>query len=375
MSLLPVPPRYLYTIVFVICIFALLGSIRSLPASAGSFTQISPPDVPAHSFPVSGQSSSAKSQFDIRCGDFPNADDVQIIVKTGANEIYEKFPTQLLTELRCYDNILVFSDLEQDIGPYHVYDALANVTESVKQSSSDFDYYRTLQEYKETGQDIATLRPTTGSGAGWNLDKFKFLHMLEKTWTMRPGYKWYVFIEADTYLVRSNLLLWLQRFDVSKPIYLGSPTSLNGENFAHGGSGVILSGVALAAFAENKPGIAAKYDEEVKNNVYGDYMLMKALKIAGVELTPVWPMLQAEKPNTIPFGSGPGSGTRHWCQPSVTMHHITSNEANSLWNFEQRRPDMMVSGFPTFISFHMIPCFRLTNLRNLSSYARFTRSS
>ncbi|RFU27329.1 hypothetical protein B7463_g8995, partial [Scytalidium lignicola] len=275
-----------------------------------------------------------------KCGDFPNAKDVQIIVKTGANEIYEKFPTQLLTELRCYDDLLVFSDLEQDVGPYHVYDALINVTDSVKQSSSDFDYYRLLQEYKETGQDIAALRPTSGSGAGWNLDKFKFLHMLEKTWALRPERKWYVFIEADTYLVRSNLLLWLQRLDPSKALYMGSPTNVNGDSFAHGGSGIILSGVALAKFAKDKPGIAPKYDEKLLSLAYGDQMLMKALADVGVDFTKVWPMLQAEKPSTIPFGAGPDSGTRHWCQPIVTMHHITSDEASAIWRFEQQRPDM-----------------------------------
>ncbi|KAH8812628.1 hypothetical protein F5884DRAFT_702064 [Xylogone sp. PMI_703] len=350
MSLLSPPPRYLYTIIFVICIFALLSSIRSLPAGTRRLSEtISIPKPPSQTTPTSATPPSSSSahpaadkgtNLEVNCGDYPLAKDVQLIIKTGANEIYEKLPTQLVTELRCFEDILIFSDLEQDLGPYHVYDALDNVTESVKQNSPDFKYYRKLREYKETGQDIAEIRPTSGSGEGWNLDKFKFTHMLEKTWALRPNRKWYVFIEADTYLFRTTLLLWLERLDAKKALYLGSPTSVGSDTFAHGGSGIVLSGVALAKFAKDKPGIGAKYDEEVQSFAYGDHMLMKALKEAGVELTRAWPMLQGEQPSTIPFGDGPDSGTRHWCQPLVTMHHVTSSEISDVWRFEQQRPDI-----------------------------------
>lgn len=67
---------------------------------------------------------------------------------------------------------------------------------------------------------------------------------------MQPYRKWYIFIEADTYLVRTNLLLWLQRQDPPQLIYYGSPTYVNDEGSAHGGGGVILSEAALSRFAE-----------------------------------------------------------------------------------------------------------------------------
>lgn len=218
-----------------------------------------------------------------------------MVLKTGANEIYEKLPTQLVTSLRCYDDMLIFSDLEQQIGPYHVYDALDNVTESVKRDNPEFDYYRTLREYQKNGQDVSTLK---GGSAAWNLDKYKFLHMLEKTWRMRPNRKWYVFIEADTYLVRTNLLLWLERMDPSQSHYLGSPTFMGPDAFAHGGSGVILSGGAMEKFfaGQGDSDVAASYDEAMRDEQYGDLAFMKALKDKGVELSHRWPMLQAEKP-------------------------------------------------------------------------------
>lgn len=264
-----------------------------------------------------------------------------VILKTGANEVYEKLPTQILTMLQCVDDLLIFSDLEQKLGAYHIYDALETIGEDVMNDNPDFDYYRTLQEYEKTGQDLGKLRDSTGEQA-WNLDKYKFMPMLEKTWQVRPNKKWYVYIEADTYLIWSNLLLWLDRLDPNELIYRGSPTYSNNEAFAHGGSGYVLSGTAMAKVFEDSPGVAAKYNPLVKHESMGDYMLMKALREEGVEMAGVWPILQGETPATIPFGGGPDNGARHWCQPVVTMHHISATEVSELWRYELERSDPMV---------------------------------
>lgn len=247
-----------------------------------------------------------------------------------------------MTALECYSDILIFSDLAQKIGHYEIHDALDNVSEEVKKTSPDFEYYRLLQEYKENRQEVASLKEKSGKAA-WNLDKFKFLHMLEKTWKMRKGRKWYVFIEADTYLIQTNLLLWLDRLDHTKALYMGSPTYIGGDAFSHGGSGYVLSGEALRKFADGDEGLAQRHDADMVNEQYGDFALMKALKEKGVEFTKVWPLLQGEKPSTLPFGPGPDNGVKHWCQPVVTMHHITSDEVSRLWEFEANRKDVSVS--------------------------------
>ena len=321
--------RTLSVTAFIFCILILFTTFRLrghliIPNTSSSW------GAPAHS------PSLELEPLDQYCNTFPLSEDILVIVKTGANEIHDKLSTQLLTSLRCYKDILLFSDLEQNIGPFKVHDALKHVSNTTKAESPDFDYYRQLQEDKKNDQDISSLRRKSGSAA-WNLDKYKFLHMLEETWMMKPHRKWYIFIEADTYLVRTNLLLWLERQDPSELIYYGSPTYVNGQGFAHGGSGVVLSGAALSKFAENDQGIAARYDKMLQSEAFGDYVLMKALKDKGVAFNGRWPMLQAEKPSTIPFGPGPDNGVRHWCQPIVTMHHITPEEACALWEFEQQR--------------------------------------
>ena len=53
------------------------------------------------------------------------------MVKTGASEAVEKVPTQMATTLRCAKHVLHFSNLEQDIGQYHLHDALDNFPASL----------------------------------------------------------------------------------------------------------------------------------------------------------------------------------------------------------------------------------------------------
>ncbi|CAG8952316.1 hypothetical protein HYFRA_00001061 [Hymenoscyphus fraxineus] len=241
--------------------------------------------------------------------------------------------------LRCVDDLLLFSDLEQHLGSHYIHDVLKNVAEEVKANNPDFDYYRTLQEYKKNGEDIRKIKEHTHE-AGWNLDKYKFIRMLEETWKMKPGKKWYVFIEADTYLVWTNLLLWLDRLKSTQPLYFGSPAYYDEISFSHGGSGYVLSGAALSKFSENNTELVARYDTVAQMETYGDFVLTKALMEQGIEFTHKWPLLQGEKPSTIPFGPGPDSGTRHWCQPIITMHHVNPEETNSIWLYESERPDV-----------------------------------
>ncbi|KAI9931151.1 hypothetical protein MW887_010808 [Aspergillus wentii] len=301
----------------------LLFSLFSLYPTSSEYPSLSHPQI--------------KPQTD-RCEPFSNAN-IQVIVKTGANVIYDKLPLQLLTALRCPPQPLIFSDLQQEFGPLHVHDVLEHVNETIKASSPEFEYYRTLQEYQKYGQDVRSLRDSSKSVA-WRLDKYKFIHMLVKAWTLRPNRDWYVFVEADTYLIWSNLVMWLDRRDPSQPQYLGSPTYLNGEAFAHGGSGIILSRAAMEKVLSDDEDITERYDVRLQKEYYGDYVLMKALEEKGIALEKSWPMMQGKKQNSLPFGPGPGNGVRHWCQPLVTMHGVTPEDVNAIWQLEQQRPDV-----------------------------------
>ncbi|KAF2260395.1 hypothetical protein CC78DRAFT_584814 [Lojkania enalia] len=56
-----------------------------------------------------------------------------------------------------------------------------------------------------------------------------------------PQAKWYIFIEADTYLLWPNLVAYLSHLDTSKNYYIGKHMYIGDILFAHGGSGFVLS--------------------------------------------------------------------------------------------------------------------------------------
>jgi hypothetical protein len=93
------------------------------------------------------------------CLAYPSLDpDVVIVVKTGATEALNRIPTQLLTFLSCAkDDVLIFSDMEQDIGGFHVYDALVDVVQEARTVNSDFDLYEMQKQVKLFGEDISSM--------------------------------------------------------------------------------------------------------------------------------------------------------------------------------------------------------------------------
>lgn len=68
------------------------------------------------------------------------------------------------------------------------------------------------------------------------------------------------------------------------------------------------------------------------NSGCGDVALAKALYEAGVNLTGSHPFINGQKPSTFTYGP-----THHWCQPAITMHHLTPHEISSIWRFERYR--------------------------------------
>ncbi|KAI1634840.1 glycosyltransferase family 31 protein [Biscogniauxia mediterranea] len=267
------------------------------------------------------------------CANFPDTEGILLVMKTGATEAFDRMPTHLLTTLSCLPDFLIFSDMEQQIGPYHIYDALAEFEESAKAHNDDFDLYRDQKECPVSQKSCVDAK-TDGQKA-WNLDKYKFLPMMEQTWRMRPGRDWYIFAEADTYVFWSNIVQWLKKESKLNPrekIYLGSRSFIGSVPFAHGGSGYILSGTLLKHLIQFHPGVVKQYNVRGASECCGDLMLAMALEeYEGVTMRQAWPMINGEKPSTLPYGRN------HWCEPILTMHHMNAEEISNVWQFEQTR--------------------------------------
>ncbi|KAF1982370.1 glycosyltransferase family 31 protein [Aulographum hederae CBS 113979] len=289
---------------------------------------------PSHELPIRPD-----DRFDPRCSAFPDTGNVVIAVKTGATEASEKIPLQMQTSLRCAQNVVVFSDMEQELGEYHVYDALDAVPDSAMEGNTDFDFYKKQQSLKSAGMIDSLMKGAKDPRmpndlAAWTLDKYKQLHMLEKTWGLYPDRDWYIFIDADTYVIWPNLIQWLKTMNPAEKIYTGSMAQWDKVKFAHGGSGITLSGALLHAFAVEHNGTASDWDVKMHEECCGDYVIGKIfMDEHNVLLKNVWPTVNGEKPTTIPFGN------THWCQPVVTMHHVQPPEMAEMDVFERGRND------------------------------------
>lgn len=278
-----------------------------------------------------------------QCRQLPGADDVLVVVKTGSTELQDKLPVHFGTTFGCYADFVVFSDYEEELDGYHVYDALDQVSEEIRLEHYDFALWRRLQAEGRTSLGSSELSGKSSSSGGvdgkqenpgWRLDKWKFLPMMNKTLSMYPEKKWYVFVEVDTYLVWSNLLQWTAALDANKPIYAGYQMQIENQIFAHGGAGFVVSNPALHLvadeYAKNKPA----WEDYTDKHWAGDCVLGKAFEDAGSRLLWSWPLTVGDSPNVQNFFKS-DYYKRMWCYPAVTYHHLSTDEIGSMWHFEQ----------------------------------------
>ncbi|KAG6005038.1 hypothetical protein E4U21_000553 [Claviceps maximensis] len=264
------------------------------------------------------------------CAHFPNTSSVLTIMKTGASEAYSRVPTQLMTMLKCIPDFFLFSDMKQTVAGHTIHDSLDTVLDSVKLTNGDFELY--LRQKKCPVDQGECNKHFDTAKQGWNLDKYKNIHMAEKAYRMRPDYDWYLFVDADTYVAYPTLMELLKHLNPAKPHYIGSVAYLGQLPFAHGGSGYLVSQATMHSMFHGKENVANKWDETVQHYCCGDAMFSQALKEeTGTEVVNIWPIINGEKPHTIPYAEN------EWCQPIATMHHVAAEEVSELYAFEKER--------------------------------------
>ncbi|RDA90197.1 hypothetical protein CP533_0480 [Ophiocordyceps camponoti-saundersi (nom. inval.)] len=287
------------------------------------------------------------------CSRFPDLQGIQLVMKTGASEAYEKLPSQILASLQCLpdNNLLLFSDLEQQMGRYHLHDALAGVSASVRQNNKEFALYEAQKRCAVSLKDCVS-----GMEGAWHLDKYKFVNMALRTWAMRPNQRWYVFAEADSYVFWDNLVAWLKTRDPDKDTYVGNVALYDGFPFAHGGSGYVISGRLLQRLSETNGedgSLAARFDAAAPDTCCGDVLLGMALAEVGARVSHAYPMFTGDPPASLPFGPG------LWCEPVLTLHHMSPQEVGLAWQFEQTRlrpekPILLRDVYLQFVAPHLV---------------------
>jgi hypothetical protein len=277
----------------------------------------------------------------LSCSTLPLADDTLVVMKTGSTELQDKLPIHLNTTLRCYPNYIIYSDVAEMFQDHHILDSLEGVTSEIKANHADFALYRrlqqqsgraALQESELSGPDsIIPGASGKSENPGWKLDKWKFLPMMRKTLEDHPERHWYVFVETDTFIFWETLLAYLAVLDWTQPYYVGGQTWIGDVEFAHGGSGYLVSRPALERVVKQYVDNQRDWEKFTDDHWAGDCVLGKAFRDAGIPLTTAWPIWQGDTIGNMNYGHS----QRLWCQPTVSYHHLDAPAIEDLWNYGQ----------------------------------------
>lgn len=287
-----------------------------------------------------GAGASDENPDDHLCDSFPTEvlSRVQVVLKMGASEPADRLNPQIETVTRCIQNLLIVSDREGELRGHRVHDILATLPPSFRVNTTDFDAYEAAKR-----GDPASMADTQ---KGWNLDRFKFLPMVERAYDVNPTAQWFVFLESDTYVVWDNLFRLLDQFDPDRPLYFGSPSPgrVTGDGevtwFAYGGAGIVLSAGAIDKAVERttgamgeltQPSLSVQFEQVIKEDCCGDSVLGWVLFQKGVRLSGLWPMFQPHPLHGVPFDGA------YWCQPVITMHKTLPADMYGFMQWENRR--------------------------------------
>lgn len=297
-----------------------------------------------------------------------DADKMFLMIKTGATVLWNRLPIHLSTTLTRVPHFGLYADFATSVGGYEVVDTLANLTETTKRDNQ-FRLYRDLRDMRDRHaiSDPGHAKLT----GGWDLDKFKNIPMLLHAWNNAPPHvEWFVFQDADTFMMIDNLMDYLNQLNSSLPLYIGEIQYLGGAPFAHGGSGVILSRAAMELSVGSHPEWVNSMEEHTRSVCCGDYMVAYMLKKVNVTILGLFDdkddewkpgesfesrwlrnrrrREQEEDPNPREFHYNRvghkfqkfphwdlAATREEWCNKIVSFHHLSAMDVELLWEYEQ----------------------------------------
>ena len=130
----------------------------------------------------------------------------QVVFKMGASESMDQVYSNLNHTSKCISNVLVVSDKEQKVGRFNAHDVIADLPPWYRKHNKEFKDYDNLNK---PDADASSISYANGHG----LDKFKFLPMIEYAYKANPTAKWFIFLEADTFIAWNNVFQLLDQYN------------------------------------------------------------------------------------------------------------------------------------------------------------------
>ncbi|KAK9428972.1 hypothetical protein V1505DRAFT_314640 [Lipomyces doorenjongii] len=275
----------------------------------------------------------------------PGTEDVFLMIKTGASVLWQRFPIHIATTLPQLPHFAVYSDAPDMVAGIPVIDIL-NQTGQITMESPQYKTYRQQKELLSQHANIELWE--AGIQGAWNLDKYKNVPMVAHGYRTFPTAKWYIFMDADTYILWPNMMRWLSSINYQDLLYMGSVTYESKTSpFVHGGSGVVMSGALVRSTFGKEPDLGSAYEVYAQKRCCGDGVLAHVFKDRGV--LPVvsrdnYPYVswrfqggfccedQADVPANVRHNK------QNWCEEITTFHHVTPHDIAQLYEFEQKFP-------------------------------------
>lgn len=101
--------------------------------------------------------------------------------------------------------------------------------------------------------------------------------------------------------------------------------------FAHGGSGFVMSSPAVQALTEVYKEQQTYWERKLADECCGDKLMAEVLLQADppISLLKAFPLVQGETLTSLDWSP------THWCMPAVTWHHVDAAGIDKLWHFER----------------------------------------
>ena len=165
-----------------------------------------------------------------------------------------------------------------------------------------------------------------------SLEKYKYLHMIERAWKLAPGMEWYAFFDESSFISWPNLVRWLRGIDASKMRYMGHKTHLSDLELDVGAEkgGIILSGALVESLANAQNSVARAWDRRAADMDSGSQVLATALQTElSINLTDSWPLTVGEEIGMVPFQQ------EMWCEPVIAIPALPVDTTAKLLANEQ----------------------------------------
>ncbi|KAK9464543.1 hypothetical protein V1512DRAFT_293294 [Lipomyces arxii] len=260
---------------------------------------------------------------------------VFLMIKTGATVLWDRFPIHLSTTLPQVPYFALYSDSPDKIAGIPVIDILSHTSADL-QASDELKMYRRQAALVNEHANIELYDPKAEIHGAWDLDRFKNMPMIAHAYKTRPDAEWYIFMDADSYILWPNMMRWLRTLNSSDMLYMGSVAYLGNEPFAHGGSGVIMSGGLVRKTFGAEPDLQFQYEEFTKSHCCGDHVVAHAFLdrdihvLSGATYPYVSWRIQGEPPISARFKKD------NWCAEIVTFHHLHAHDVEKLYEFERK---------------------------------------